>query len=108
MKRELLTVIIAVLLLANTCQLAWSLFAHRLPWDAVPTEDAALKVGMELLESVYGEGVCERFSPIRIEYDEKRKAWIVCGTLSEDKVGGTPGIVFRKRDGKILKIDNSM
>jgi len=106
-KKAYLILIIIILLLVNAFQFAWKIFAYRLPWYAIPTEEAALEVGKALLVSVYGEGVLDS-APFEVSYDKKRKAWIICGTLPEGYVGNTPGIIFRKHDGKIIKIDNSM
>jgi len=100
---------IIALALTNLLQLGWSVLKDRLPWDAVPTEESALRVGTALMVSVYGESVLNS-TPFRLNYDEKRRAWVISEAISEDinYVGGIPGIVFRKRDGKILSINNSM
>jgi len=107
MKKWYYVLIIAVLTLLNLIQLGWSLLSNRLPWDAIPTEEAALEVGKALLVSVYGEGVLDS-GPVTVMYDTKRNAWFVGISLPENYVGGSAAILFRKSDGKILRINNSM
>ena len=107
MKKEFVVIIIVALALLNLFQLGWNLFTHRLPWDAIPNEEAALVVGKALLASVYG-GESELDRKITVTYDERREAWIIVAHLPDGYVGATPGIVFRKSDGKILEIDGGM
>ncbi len=55
--------------------------------DLVPDEETAIKVGMAVLEPVYGKEIFE-FKPFKaFVYDS---IWIVGGTMPENLLGGVP------------------
>ena len=101
-----MVLIVVVLALLNVLQIGWNILANRFIQGVIPTEEAALEVGRALLNSIYGERQSEY--PLSVIFDEKRNAWFVSEVLPDNYVGATVGILFRKSDGKVLKINSGM
>ena len=110
MKKKVAISIIIVLVLLNFLQLGWSYLESKPAWDAIPTEEAALEVGKALISSIYGNS--EFDYDYTVTYDEKRNAWYVLMIRTDNdglfRVGATAGVLFRRSDGKILKVNNGM
>ena len=110
MKTKIAISIIIVLVLINLLQFGWKYLDSKPSWDAIPTEEAALEVGKALINAIYGKS--EFDYDYSVTYDEKRNAWYVLMIRTDNdglfRVGATAGVLFRRIDGKILKVNNGM
>lgn len=106
-KRVIVVAIILVLFLLNVFQFTWDFFAYPLNEDVVPDEQAAISIGGAVLSARYKKELDT--SSFEAFYIPDKKAWYVGDfTYHEERVGGAPRVIIRKRDGKVLEFYSSM
>ena len=68
--------------------------------SAEEAKNAAEKIWTE----IYGEECVKRHKPYEVSFDEASEIWLVMGTLPKYTVGGVPGILIQKNDGKVIGV----
>lgn len=71
--------------------------------EVVPDEETAKKIAETVLMPIYGDSVNDK-KPFDIKFDEENKVWVVKGTLKANQIGGVPGIIIRKSNGKVVAV----
>jgi len=106
MEKTKLVVIIIFLLFLNIFQFAWNHIEYRKYATAVPDEQTAIEIGKAILVATFGDGMLEG-EPFEAVYIPNRKAWWVASPLPYNAVGGTPQVIIRERDAKVLSLSIS-
>lgn len=70
----------------------------------IPDEKTARLIAEKLLSEKYGAESISKQKPFEVYLIEGH--WIVAGTLSADKIGGTAMIVMTQKDGRVINISH--
>ena len=84
-------------------------FAYRAhhyqpPEGLVPDEQTAISIAVAVWSPIYGKDKIARQKPYQVFLVDGY--WVVSGSLSIRKVGGTAKIVIAKADGRIINISH--
>ena len=69
----------------------------------VNDKKTAEKIAEAVLQPIYGDSINDK-EPFDIKFDKEYDAWVVKGTLKANEIGGVPGVIIRKKDGKIIAV----
>jgi len=74
--------------------------------DVIPNEKAALKLAVQIFESMQKSIEVQNYIPQSVFFDEEDEIWIISFGEQSDKVivGGDCSIAMQKKDGKVMRI----
>jgi hypothetical protein len=71
----------------------------------VPNEDVAVKIAEAVLFNIYGRAQIEAQKPYQTT--DTGEEWIIRGSISPNRVGGTFLIKISKTDGRVMLVTHS-
>ncbi len=70
--------------------------------SVIDSKDAIKKAELIWI-NMYGE-IIKKEKPYQVFYDEKKKVWLIRGTLKADIKGGVANILIQNKNGKVLAV----
>ena len=77
---------------------------YQPPEGVVPDEQTAISIAVAVWSPIYGQDKIAKQEPYQVFLVDGY--WVVSGSLSIRKVGGTAKIVIAKEDGRIIDISH--